>query len=153
MKIPNNWKYIKKRETDFILGEIALDKKDTLQFYYGKNLNNFEANKGFYIINDSVFLYQENEDKVNRYKDKFYGKADTVNFKNLSNTKSSFEVINNINAQITIPKKVGTGLTWVYFKKIKTKEKNVSFLISGFNLSEENQQAFLKSIRTIKFKK
>jgi len=151
MEIPSQWTYIKENRTDVFMGKIVIDEKDTLQFYYGKRFN-FEGNKGFYIRNDSVFLFQKKEENDNHKTDQFYGKADTVNFKKLSNIKYSVKKINNLKARIATPKKAGIGLTYVYFEKTKTKEKNMTFLMSGFNLDIANQEAFLKVIRTIKFK-
>lgn len=153
IKAPNNWTYIKENGKEAFIGKIALDQKDTIDFYYGKYLKNIEDNKGFYILNDSVFLYAESDPygKPNRKLDKFYGKAHTVNFKKLSNVEYSYEMIDNLKAWIATPKKPGIGLTSVQFKK-GTKKEPMTFLMSGFNLSLENQTEFLKVIRTIKFK-
>ena len=155
MKTPENWNYIKQRGIDSFVGKIALDKNDTLQFDYGLYSSKLEEDLGFIITKDSVFTYEENEDKndtVNSYVQKFYAKRDTLVIEKLYKTKSTFEVINNLKAKIVKPKKSGIGLTGVYFESTRPNGKGMSFQISGYNLSEENEKEFLKVIRSLKFK-
>ena len=155
MKTPENWTYIKQRGIDSFVGKIALDKNDTLRFDYGLYSSKLEEDLGFIITKDSVFTYEENEDKndtVNRYVQKFYAKRDTLVIEKLYKTEYSFEVINNLNAKIVKPKKTGIGLTGVYFESTRPNGKGMRFQISGYNLSEENEKEFLKAIRSLKFK-
>jgi len=155
MKTPENWAYIKQRGIDSFVGKIALDKNDTLQFDYGLYSSSLEEDLGFIITKDSVFTYEENENKndtMNRYVQKFYAKRDTLNIKNLYKTEYSFEVINNLKAKIVMPKKTGIGLTGIFFENTRQNGKGMRFQISGYNLSEKNQKDFLKAIRTLKFK-
>jgi hypothetical protein len=155
METPENWVYVKQRGIDSFVGKVALDKNDTLRFDYGLYSSSLEEDLGFIITKDSVFTYEENENKndtVNRYVQKFYAKRDTLNMKSLYKTEYSFEVINNLKAKIVTPKKPGIGLTGVFFENTRLDGKGVRFQISGYNLSEKNQMEFLKAIRTLKFK-
>ena len=155
MKTPENWTYIKQRGIDSYVGKIALDKNDTLRFDYGLYSSRLEEDLGFIITKDSVFTYEENENKndtVNRYVQKFYAKRDTLVLEKLYKTEYSFEVINNLKAKIVKPKKSGIGLTGVYFESTRPNGKGMRFQISGYNLSEANEKEFLKAIRSLKFK-
>ena len=155
MKTPENWTYIKQRGIDSFVGKIALDNNDTLEFDYGLYSSKLEEDLGFIITKDSVFTYEENEDKndtVNRYVEKFYAKRDTLVIEKLYKTEYSFEVINNLKAKIVKPKKPGIGLTGVYFENTRTNGKGMRFQISGYNLSEKNEKEFLKAIQSLKFK-
>ena len=155
METPENWVYVKQRGIDSFVGKVALDKKDTLRFDYGLYSSSLEEDLGFIITKDSVFTYEENENKqdtVNRYVQKFYAKRDTLDMKKLYKTEYHFEKINSVNAKVVTPKKVGIGMTGVYFESKKANGKGIRFQISGYNLSEKNQKEFLKAIRTLKFK-
>ena len=155
MKTPENWTYIKQRGIDSYVGKIALDKNDTLRFDYGLCSNRLEEDLGYIITKDSVFTYEENENKndtVNRYMQKFYAKRDTLVLEKLYKTEYSFEVINNLKAKIVKPKKSGIGLTGVYFESTRANGKGMRLQISGYNLSEANEKEFLKAIRSLKFK-
>lgn len=155
MKTPEKWTYIKQRGIDSFVGKIALDEKDTLRFDYGLYSSSLEEDLGFIITKDSVFTYEENEnrnDTVNRYVQKFYAKRDTLDIKKLYKTEYTFEVINKLKAKIVTPKKTGIGLTGAYFENTSPNGKGVRFQINGYNLSETNQKEFLKAIRSLKFK-
>ena len=150
-----NWNYIKVRGIDSFVGKIALDKNDTIYFDYGMYSSSLKEDLGLIITKDSVFTEVKNDklnDTLNPYIMKFYAKRDTLNLEYLYKTKYSFEIINNLKAKIVTPKKVGTGLTGVYFENTSSKSKGMKFEISGNNLSAENQKLFLKAINTIKFK-
>lgn len=155
MQTPENWVYVKQRGIDSFVGKIGLDKNDTLRFDYGLYSSSLEEDLGFIITKDSVFTYEENENKndtVNRYVQKFYAKRDTLVIEKLYKTEYSFEVISNLKAKIVKPKKAGIGLTGVFFENTRSDGKGMRFQISGYNLSEENQREFLKAIKTLKFK-
>ncbi len=155
MKMPDNWNYIEARGIDSFVGKISLDAKDTIYFDYGMYSNSLKEELGFIITKDSVFEEIRNEninDTLNRYVLKFYAKRDTLNFEKLYKTEESFEMINNLEAKIITPKKNRIGTTGVFFENTSTKSKGMRFQISGYNLSQKNQKAFLKVIRTIKFK-
>ena len=155
MTTPDNWKYIETRSIDSFVGKIALDGKDTLDFDYGYYSSSLNEDLGLITTKDSVFKEVKNEninDTLNPYVTKFYAKRDTLNLEKLYKTQYSFESINNLKAKIVTPKKVGIGLTGVYFENISTKRKGLRLQISGYNLSAENQKSFLKAIKTITFK-
>ena len=155
MTTPDNWKYIETRGIDSFVGKIALDGKDTLDFDYGYYSSSLNEDLGLITTKDSVFKEVKNEninDTLNPYVIKFYAKRDTLNLEKLYKTQYSFESINNLKAKIVTPKKVGIGLTGVYFENISTKRKGLRLQISGYNLSAENQKSFLKAIKTITFK-
>ena len=155
MQTPENWIYIKQRGIDSFVGKIALDKNDTLHFDYGLYSSKLEEDLGFTITKDSVFTYEENENKqdtVNRYVQKFYAKRDTLDINKLYKTEYHYEKINNLNAKVVKPKKAGIGMTGVYFENTRANGKGMRFQISGYNLSEKNQREFLKAVRTLKFK-
>ena len=154
MQTPENWVYVKKQGIDSFVGEVVLDNNETVHFDYGLYSSKLEEDLGFIITKDSVFTYEENENKqdtVNRYVQKFYAKRDTLDMKKLYKTEYHFEKINNLNAKVVTPKKAGIGMTGVYFENTRANGKGMRFQISGYNLSEKNQKEFLKAIRTLKF--
>ncbi len=155
MEVPANWKYITARGIDSFVGKIALDANDTLIFDYGYYSNSLNEDLGFIITKDSVFEEIRNpniNDTLNPYISKFYAKRDTLNLEKLYKTQNFFEMINNLKVKIVTPKKVGIGLTGIYFENTSTKRKGTRLQISGYNLSADNQKSFLKAMRTIKFK-
>ena len=155
METPENWNYIKARGIDSFIGKIAIDENDTLYFDYGMYSSSLKEDLGLIITKDSVFTEEKNEninDTLNPYVMKFYAKRDTLNIEKLYKTENSFEMINNLKAKMVTPKKIGIGLTGVYFENTSSKRKGMRFQISGYNLSPNNQKSFLKAIKTIKFK-
>ena len=155
LETPENWKYIKARGIDSFVGKIALDENDTLNFDYGMYSNSLKEELGLIITKDSVFEEVENpniKDTLNPYVLKFYARRDTLKLESLYKTTESFETIENLKAKIVTPKKIGIGLTGVYFENTSLKHKGMRLQISGYNLTEKNQKEFLKVIKTIKFK-
>jgi hypothetical protein len=65
--------------------------------------------------------------------------------------KNSFEMIDGYQAKIVEPKLVGDGLTGVYFDSLGVGPMGkLKLQISGFDLTPESNELFLKSIKTIK---
>lgn len=154
MKTPKNWEYSKARGIDSYVGNIVIDKKDTISFDYGYYSYDLEESFDYYISNDSIYIPQKNldvSDTVNKNIYKFYAISDTIDIREkLSKCVFYYEIINNRNAKIAVPKKIGLGRTGVYFKSISDSSK-MKLEISGLNLSKKNHRAFLKAIETIKF--
>ncbi|MET0946667.1 MAG: hypothetical protein ABWY22_14765 [Flavobacterium sp.] len=159
METPENWIYIKQRGIDSFIGKIAIDKNDTIYFDYGLYSNDLEEsfNGGEYFIrnNDSIFIDDEERNKLDTINGPYYkffargGKAKLLEFK--KNT-SYYETINGLKAKIVVPKNPGTGTTGVFFENTRSDKKGMRFQISGYDLKKKNQKAFLKAIKTLKFK-
>jgi len=76
-----------------------------------------------------------------------------VNYSDYSKVITSFEKIDNYNAKIVVPKKHDNGLTGVYIDSLWVTGSGIDkFNLYGFNLSKNNQEEFLKVIKTLKFK-
>jgi len=159
MEVPNEWYYIKKQGIDSHIGAIVIDKKDTLYFDYGLYSNSLEENfnGGEYYIsnNDSIFIDDLERNKLDTINGPYYkffargGKAKLLEFK--KNT-SYYETICGLNAKIVVPINPGTGMTGIYFENTRADKKGLRLQINGNDLSLKNHKAFLKAMKTIKFK-
>jgi hypothetical protein len=159
IQVPENWSYIKMRGIDSYIGAIAIDSKDTLHFDYGLYSNSLEEsfNGGNYYIsnNDSIFIDDLKHNKLDTINGPYYkflargGKNKLLEFKK---DTSYYEMISGLKAKIVIPKNMGTGTTGIFFENTRTDRKGMRLQISGSNLSLKNHKAFLKAMKTIKFK-
>jgi hypothetical protein len=159
MKTPKNWTYIKQRGIDSFVGKIAIDKNDTLYFDYGLYSNNLEEsfNNGYYYIinNDSIFTPDwelSKLDTINEPVYKFFARGGKNKLLDFKENTSYYDTINGLKAKIVIPKNSKTGTTGVYFENTHISGKGMSFQISGYNLKKKNRKAFLKAIKTLKFR-
>ncbi|WP_281638252.1 hypothetical protein [Flavobacterium marginilacus] len=159
MKTPKDWTYIKQRGIDSFVGKIAIGKNDTLYFDYGLYSNNLEEsfNNGYYYIinNDSIFTPDwelSKLDTINEPIYKFFARGGKTKLNEFIENTSYEETINGLKAKIVVPINAEKGTTGVYFENTSTNRKGMKFQISGYNLKEENQKAFLRAIKTLKFK-
>jgi hypothetical protein len=65
----------------------------------------------------------------------------------------TWDTIDGREAKIVFPRKAGYGITGVYFDSLWTSKHGVDhFNLYGTDLKRENQEEFLKAIKTLKFK-
>ncbi len=73
---------------------------------------------------------------------------------NDENSESRSEVIDGYQSKIVTPRKPGKGITGIYIDSLNGAGfSRHKFNLYGHDLSLENQQKFLKAIRTLKFRK
>ena len=156
MEVPNAWNYIPRQGIDSFIGEIAIDNKDTLSFDYGLYSSYLEEDCDCYVSNDdSIFVRDYERDKIDTTKSahyKFYSVGGKEKLKEFEkNNAPYYDEIAGLKVKIVTPKKSGTGTTGVVFEQINQKN-GIRFQISGYNLHPRNQEAFLKAMKTIRFK-
>ena len=152
----DSWKYIERRGIDSFIGEIAIDKKDTLNFDYGFYSNTLEEDLDYIIREDSILSPDFEKDKldtINSPHYKFYALRKDINLEDLRKNKYYFQNIAGLRARIVVPKRPGIGMTGIYFENTSKKRKGIRLQISGHNLSQENQELFINAMKTIKFRK
>ena len=159
IEVPENWSYVKKRGIDSFVGAIAMDDQDTLHFDYGLYSSDLEEsfNGGNYVIrnNDSIFIddWERNKlDTINGPYYKFYARGGKDKLKEFKKNTSFYDTIDGLKAKIVIPKNTGIGTTGIFFENTRIDRKGVRLQIHGYNLSIRNHEAFLKAMKTIKFK-
>jgi len=159
METPDNWKFIQKRGIDSFGGEIAIDKKDTLYFDYGLYSSDLEEsfNNGYYYIinNDSIFIRDwelSKLDTINEPVYKFIARGGKNKLQEFKKNKNYYETINGLKVKIVVPKNPRKGMTGIYFENTRIDKKGMKLNIYGYNLSLKNHKAFLKAMKTIKFK-
>lgn len=159
METPENWVYVKQRGIDSFVGKIAIGNNDTLYFDYGMYSNDLEEsfNNGYYYIidKDSIFIPDWELSKLDTISEpiyKFFARGGENKLKEFMKDTSYYETINGLKAKIVTPKKIKTGTTGVFFENTRIDRKGMRFQISGYNLKKKNHKAFLKAIKTLKFK-
>ncbi|QEL02981.1 MULTISPECIES: hypothetical protein [Olivibacter] len=152
IEVPKTWEPVQAEGIDSYVGQIAIDKQDTLSFDLGFYSNSLE---------ESIVLIPKSS---TRYFDKRLLKepyihivAEVDTSKNPDefyvNNYSQFEV-NGRTAKIVEPKQAGNGITGVYFDSLwAVGNNNVRFQLSGHDLKPENQKAVLEAVKTLKFVK
>jgi len=155
MEVPKGWSYIPKQGIDSFIGEIAIDRKDTLHFDYGLYSSSLEEDCDCYVANkDSVFVRDYEREKIDTANSphyKFYSLGGKDKLKEFIKNESHYENVAGLKAKIVLPKKSGIGTTGIFFEKTSNKNK-MRLQINGYNLLPKNQKIFLKAMKTIKFK-
>jgi len=137
IEVPKTWQPVKAKGIDSHVGRIAIDKQDALFFdlgWYSNELRDedylFENYAGEIIQPDGSLRVPEH----------------------LKRNSDVFTKIDGRNAKLVEPKKLGYGITGVYFDSLWTGgSNNVRFQLSGHDLQPENQKAVLQAIKTLKF--
>lgn len=152
IEIPKTWKKIKLKGIDSNVGAIITDKNDTIFYDYGLYSNDLTENP---IIIDKKMLSFIKESNKNFDKSEFIvvSNLDSVNIENYKLNNETNAIISNLNCKIINPKKIGNGITGIYFPNVKKSDsKIIKFNLIGTNLNEDNNELLLQAFHTIKFK-
>ncbi|MEO6719625.1 MAG: hypothetical protein ABIN67_04625 [Ferruginibacter sp.] len=135
IETPKKWNLTIHEGDDSYAGRIIIDSVNYLSFDYGFYSNNLEE------------YLKEPADS-----------AEWTLYPPLSqlgtdrNSQSHYEIIDRKKAKVVKPLKDGVGLTGIYFDSLKFVGTNkVSFELSGFNLTPENQHLALAAFKSLKF--
>lgn len=151
--LPADWKVNEVQGIDSYVREIVTGDGDTVRFDYGPYSNSLEEPSIRMYPNSmlSWFLEREIDTTGMVFLDK--EKIEESDREKYRKWKNSFEAIDGYKAKIVEPKVAGHGLTGVYFDSLGFGNMGKLMLqISGRNLTPQNNDSFLKSIRTIKIK-
>ena len=124
---PTGWTKIKMQGIDDLVGKIAIDRHDTLEYNLGVFASSLEQ------------LDEPDDDGKN---------PDTFSKSNVSR-----RTINGRKAKIFTPKGYSNGMTGIYFDSLwKDGQDIVKFNLVGQNLNRENQIAVIRTFQTLQFR-
>ena len=152
IEIPKTWIKIKLKGIDSNVGAIITDENDTIFYDYGLYSNDLTENP---IIIDKKMLSFIKESNKNFNESEFIvvNNLDSVNIENYKLNNETSAIISNLNCKIINPKKIGNGITGIYFPNVKKSDsKIIKFNLIGTNLNENNNELLLQAFHTIKFK-
>lgn len=149
---PKTWSIVNVKGIDSYVKEIITKNHDTLYFDYGFYSNPLE--EPIHPIYDESLIkvlvkegFEEN--KLRFANEKAYEEA-----LNKRRDIYEFAIIDGFKAKIVKPKKIGEGITGVYFDSLATNDiMNVKLNFLGVDLNVEDHKEVLEAIKTIKFKK
>ena len=170
IEVPSTWRKVNSvAGVDSLVGQIAMDSVDTMNFELGRFVNDLRRKKNYLIEKNSVYLTQDTNDTVlvtdadGRVIDSLInetivlnriGHVDSVDLNKLLKDSVSHTIIDNRKAKLVQPKKSREGTTGIYIDSLwKVGSALYKFEISGKNLKPNNERLFLKAIVTIKFKR
>lgn len=146
MKIPADWRLDTLPGYEAPVSIFIIKSKDTIYYNFGSDSYSFNEYK--FVKPDSLKLW---------YKSKGFDVSKMI-FSEDPETDFAqgifldeyyyYDTIDNKRVKISLPKKSGKGLTGIYVKQVVD---SLSLSIYGFNLPPEEQNLFLRSIKTIKF--
>lgn len=153
MEVPTNWKYVPQKGVDSYVGIIDIGNNDLLHFDLGLYANNLQEEKAF-MITEGNRVHFKDGDHGRREGWKYAGKLNEIDTNLFISNSYLWTKLDGKKAKIVIPQKSGRGTTGVYFPKAQSdKFADYPFQINGEDLTPENQKAFLKAIKTLKFKR
>jgi hypothetical protein len=152
MKVPDNWKLIKEKGTDSFVGEIVIDKTDTVSFDLGRYSNPLDEEKPYMVEGNRVHLINKEKSKPHSTVYDYYGQADTILLEKFLKNKTTFEKIDGKNVKIIRPKKPGHGMTGIFIDSLRINDSGIiRFQLNGTDLKPQNEELLLKALMTIKF--
>lgn len=135
---------------DSKVGGISLSGKDTITYDLGFYSNDLDEYIFFEKHGDSVYVFDDYSDSPIF---EFKGSIEDLDKDPFYKNDVSWDKVGGFSAKIVQPKNSGIGVTGVYIDCLYQSEfGKVSFVISGRNLSPENEKLFLQAIKTITFK-
>ena len=144
---PQGWAKIKGHGQDSYVGRIQIDSYDTLYFdlgWYSDDLSEFQKLE----MSDGKIYYANISDTSKNIK-----LLDSTEIDKLKKSMVTWDIIDGRKAKILKPIKSGLGVTGIYIDSLwKTGDEYDRFNLFGTNMKPENEQAFLLSIKTLKFK-
>ncbi len=152
IETPQLWTKIKQQGIDGYVGRIAIDNKDTLDFELGPYSYDLHENEPTII--DSIHLKDIDTNNANYHSIIFVKHIGLVDFDKYRKDNISWDTIDGKKAKIVYPIKSGIGFTGVFIDTLWHTNLNVDrFVLSGTNLTPENEKKVLQVLRTLKFHK
>ena len=144
--VPSTWQQVKADGIDSYVGQMILDKGDTVSFDLGWYSNSLDDESVYVDSNGNVFSIDDESNP------KFYGKADTVDVEKLKMNNVKWITIDGRRAKIVQPKQTGKGMTGIYFDSLWTRGSGTDrFQMNGKHLDPENEKHLLAAFETLKF--
>ncbi len=137
-------------------GKILSDNLDTIYFNFGYDIDNLSEK------DPAVIYYPYNEADIRNNLDTALVDPSKIVYTNKPNFDIDefrkqnvyFDTISGLHAKITVPRRVGRGITGVYIDSIRSDAGGrLKFNFYAKDLDSIKQERMLKSIRSIKLKK
>ena len=152
IQVPNSWEKIKLKGIDSNVGAIITSENDTIFYDYGYYSNDLSENPIIIDEKMSTFFKDNNKD-YDKSEFIIVKNLDSINIENYKLNKEIRAVIANRNCKIVSPKKIGDGMTGIYFDNVtKSSTEKIKFNLVAYNLNEENNKLLLEAFKSIKFK-
>jgi len=152
IEVPKTWEKVKQRGIDSYVGQIAVDRSDTLNFDLGWYSSDLTERPDYRIDEGKIYLLNQELTKDTLIYE-FVGTTDTVDVDDFFKDSVSWTTIDNKKAKLVQPKKSGLGTTGVYIDSLWTAGSGTDkFQINGQNLKSNNERLFLEAIKTLRFK-
>jgi len=148
IEVPSNWNQIELKGIDSYVGGFLTAKNDTIIFDYGRNTSTNSEVIGVSDIKDKQKL-----DSLDFPIDEmFFSKQPKVDMNQgtFHNEYYYYENVDNRKVKLKVPKKIGTGITSIFFDSLTVKNDNL--YLYGHNLDTLDQFKLLKAFKTIKIK-
>lgn len=143
VETPQGWTKVERQGTDSYVGQIAIDKTDTLEFdlgWYSWDLKEYEE-----FNFDGKKFYMSSTDTAAKLIDSAH-KSEVVK------SNVTFTTIDNRRAKISTPIKSGIGTTGIYIDSLWLAGSAIDkFNLYGFDLKPTNERDALEAFRTLKF--
>lgn len=151
IEVPLSWKKINSQGVDSYVGRIAIDAYDTVHFDLGQYSNNLHEYDPMVLDSSILNDFDTSNRDMSEYiivKNRF-----NVDLDKYRKTDFSWDTIDNRRVKLVFPRKSGIGITGIYIDSLSLSPTGlIRFNFYGNNLSHENEIAFLKALRTLKFK-
>ena len=149
IEVPNTWKKIKRKGIDSYTGGIAIDSVDTIGFDLGVWSNSLTEQPPV-IWERSSFQFPKNFDTTQVVLVDDLRGIDPDKYRKQTLT---WDTIDGREVKVVYPRKPGKGVTGIYIDSLRQTRSEIDrFNLYGIDLKSQNQQEFLKTVKTIKFK-
>lgn len=154
IELPVNWKPLTVEYEDSAVGNIQIDNTSFISFdlgQYSNNLNEDDFEDYYELMDGKVYLIDKSSSRNNR-KLNYFGKADNATLEKVRKSNVKWVAIDGYKTKVLIAKKTGVGLTGIYIDSLGLENgTKVKFVMSGKDLSLQQQGQFLTAIKTLKF--
>ncbi len=145
--VPSTWRKLDIKGVDSYVGGFSTKSGDSILFDYGKRTYKMDL---VFKVNDSK-EYKKLDSVGFEVDDLIFSKYPNIdqNQGTFHNEYYMYDSINNYQAKISAPKRIGNGITGIYFEGLP---KGNSLYLYGNNLSDDEHKELIKSFETIKIK-
>ena len=152
IETPTGWTKIISQGVDSYVGQIAIDKFDTIHFdlgWYSNKLNEPEP-----TIFDSSMIGSIDTSMIDTSAIIFVKNRTSVDPDKYKKNNISWDTIDGRKAKIVFPRQSGIGTTGIYIDSLWQTGSGVDrFNFYGDNLNPVNEKLFLQALKTLKFSK
>ena len=152
IETPKSWTKIKVKGIDSYVGQIAIDKTDTLGFdlgWYSNELYEYEP-----TILDSSMIGSIDTSRIDKSEIIFVKSRRRVDPDQYKKNNVSWDTIDGRKAKIVFPRQTGIGTTGIYIDSLWKAGSDIDrFNLYGVNLKPVNEKLFLQALKTLKFYK